>query len=75
MGTLERIKEVKDILPYFMKYKSIRSNYDKETDTLYMQFSKPNYVSNSEMTDDDIIIRYNEEGDIIGITILNASTR
>ena len=44
---------------YFMKHKNVWSDYDKETDTLYMQFTKPNYASNSELTEDDIIIRYN----------------
>ncbi|WP_436416783.1 DUF2283 domain-containing protein [Petrimonas sp.] len=58
-----------------MKHKNVWSDYDKETDTLYMQFTKPNYASNSELTEDDIIIRYNETGDIVGITILNASRR
>ena len=75
MGTLENLKEVKEVLPYFVKHKTVRSNYDKESDTLYMQFSKSNYASDSEMTEDDIIIRYNEVGDIIGITILNASKK
>lgn len=42
-----------------MKHKNVWSDYDKETDTLYMQFTKPNYASNSELTEDDIIIRYN----------------
>ena len=58
-----------------MKHKNVWSDYDKETDTLYMQFTKPNYASNSELTEGDIIIRYNETGDIVGITILNASRR
>ena len=58
-----------------MKHKNVWSDYDKETDTLYMRFTKPNYASNSELTEDDIIIRYNETGDIVGITILNASRR
>ena len=50
------------------------SSYDAEADTLYVNFRKPSHATDSEMTDDDIIIRY-EGGDIVGFTILHASTR
>ncbi len=50
------------------------TSYDKEADTLYINFKKPSHATDSEITDDDVIIRY--EGDeIIGITILRASKR
>ena len=50
------------------------SSYDAEADTLYINFKKPSEATDSELTDDDIIIRY--EGDeIIGLTILHASKR
>jgi len=50
------------------------SSYDAEADVLYVNFKKPSHPTDSELTDDDIIIRY--EGDaIIGLTILNASKR
>lgn len=35
---------------------------------------KPSHADDSELTDDDVIIRY-EKGEIIGITVLNASKR
>ncbi|MDD4193084.1 MAG: DUF2283 domain-containing protein [Mangrovibacterium sp.] len=66
------VKEIKSVLPYFMKYKNIWASYDKEADTLYMHFKKPNNADHSEMTEDEIIIRY-ENNEIIGLTILNAS--
>ena len=65
-------KEIKSVLPYFMKHKTVWTNYDKEADTLYMHFKKPNHADHSEMTEDDIIIRY-EKDEIIGLTVLNAS--
>jgi uncharacterized protein YuzE len=41
---------------------------------LYINFKKPSHATNSEPTDDDVIVRY--EGDeIIGLTILHASQR
>jgi uncharacterized protein YuzE len=49
-------------------------SYDEEADTLYVNFKKPAYATDSEITDDDIIIRY-EGDDIIGLTILHASAR
>ena len=50
------------------------SSYDAEADALYVNFKKPSRATDSEMTDDDIIIRY--EGDeVVGLTILHASRR
>lgn len=48
--------------------------YDAEADTLYVNFKKPSVASDSELTDDDVIVRYEGE-EIIGVTILNASQR
>ena len=50
------------------------SSYDQEADTLYSNFKKPSLATDSELTDDDVIIRY-ENDDIIGLTILHASQR
>ncbi len=50
------------------------SSYDAEADTLYVSFKQPSQATDSELTDDDVILRY--EGDeIIGFTILRASKR
>lgn len=50
------------------------SSYDPEADALYINFKKPAVATDSELTDDDVIIRY--EGDeVIGLTILHASQR
>src|SRR5439155_13556589 len=50
------------------------SSYDSEADVLYLHFKKPNHADNSEMTEDEIIVRY-ENKEVIGMTILNASQR
>jgi uncharacterized protein YuzE len=50
------------------------SSYDTEADTLYINFKKPSHSIDSDITDDDVIIRY-EDGQIIGPTILHASKR
>lgn len=50
------------------------SSYDEEADTLYINFKKPSRATDTEITDDDIIIRY-EGAEVIGITVLHASKR
>ena len=62
------------LLPYFIKHKNIWTDYDDEVDTLYIHFKKPNNATNTEMTDDDVLIRY-ENDEVIGLTILHASHR
>lgn len=49
-------------------------SYDEEADVVYVNFKKPSRATDSEMTDDDIIIRY-ENDDVIGLTILHANSR
>ena len=68
------IDEIQHVLPYFIKHGTVWSNYDAEADTLYLHFKKPNHADRTEMTEDEIIIRY-EENVIIGLTILNAGKR
>jgi len=41
-------------------------------DVLYVNFKKPSVATDSELTDDGVIIRY-QGNEIIGFTILNAS--
>ncbi|MBM3942515.1 MAG: DUF2283 domain-containing protein [SAR202 cluster bacterium] len=50
------------------------SSYDSEADVLYINFKKPSHATDSEHTDEDIIIRYDGD-EVIGITALHASRR
>jgi uncharacterized protein YuzE len=68
------LKEIATALPYFLKHETIWATYDREADVLYLHFKKPNHADDAEMTDDDIITRY-EGKEIVGMTILNASKR
>lgn len=54
--------------------KFLWSSYDAEADTLYVNFKKPSHATDSDITDDDVIVRY-ENGEIVGLTILHASKR
>lgn len=55
-------------------HRSLWSSYDEEADVLYINFKHPSRASDSELTDEDIIIRY-EDDEVIGLTILHASRR
>ena len=52
----------------------IWSSYDQEADVLYINFKKPAHATDSELTKDDIIVRY-EGREIVGLTVLHASKR
>ena len=49
-------------------------SYDAEADVLYINFKKPARATDSELTDDDVIVRYEGE-EVIGLTVLHASQR
>lgn len=70
------LKKVLTLVPELLDvpYSRVWSAYDKEADVLYINFKKPSHADDSELTDDDVIIRY-EKGEVIGFTILNASKR
>ena len=70
------VKNILTLVPELLKvpYSRVWTTYDKEADVLYINFKKPSHADDSELTNDDIIIRY-EKREIVGITILNASKR
>lgn len=39
----------------------IQPSYDEEADVLYLNFKKPNHADNSELLDNDVIVRYEGE--------------
>ncbi|MCI0439120.1 MAG: DUF2283 domain-containing protein [Chloroflexi bacterium] len=70
------IKEILSLTPQLLNipFKRIWYSYDEEADVLYLNFKKPSHADDSELTDDDVIIRYEGE-EVVGVTILNASKR
>lgn len=71
--------EVEQMLPLVpqlleLPHKQMWTSYDEEADVLYINFKKPSQADDSELTDDNIIIRY-EDDEIIGMTVLDASKR
>ena len=49
-------------------------DYDKEADVLYISLQRPQKATNTKMTDDGILLRYQGE-QLVGVTVLDASTR
>ena len=70
------VKEILCLTPQLLSipFRRIWYSYDEEADVLYLNFKKPSHADDSMLTDDDVIVRY-ENGEIIGITILHASKR
>ena len=70
------IEEYLRLLPSLKQteQRSLWMSYDAEADVLYVSFKKPSEATDSELTDDDVIIRYEGE-EVIGCTILHASQR
>ncbi len=49
-------------------------DYDEEADVLYLSFRKPQHASESDLRDDGVIVR-KSRGEVVGLTILDASKR
>jgi uncharacterized protein YuzE len=81
-GKKEAVMAIANIEEYLKLVPTLReapshllwSSYDPEADTLYINFKKPSHATDSELTDDDVIVRY-EDGEVVGLTILHASKR
>jgi len=63
---------VSDVVKLPLKHMWI--DYDSEADVLYLSFRKPQRATKTIETEDDILIRKDGKK-IVGLTILNASTR
>lgn len=49
-------------------------DYDSEADVLYISLQRPQKATDTKMTDDGILLRYRDD-QLVGITVLDASTR
>ena len=70
------VSEILKLTPQLlnMPYKRIWYSHDEGADVLYLNFKKPSHADDSELTEEDIILRF-EEGELVGVTILHASKR
>jgi uncharacterized protein YuzE len=65
-----------ELVPALLRtpHRELWSNYDADADVLYLNFKKPSSATDSELTDDDVIVRYRGD-EVIGLTVLHASKR
>lgn len=70
------LKRIVDLTPELLHMPSGRmwTSYDQEADVLYINFKKPSHAEDSELLENDVLVRY-EQGEVVGITVLNASRR
>lgn len=54
--------------------RQVWSEYDGEADVLYLSFRKPQQANDSIMEDDGNIYHYSD-GEMVGVTVLNASEK
>jgi uncharacterized protein YuzE len=73
MATLN-LHEIMDLAPRLLRLPTpnMWASFDADADVLYLNFKKPSHADDSELTDQDVLIRY-EKGEIVGVTILRAS--
>lgn len=73
---IESIEKITALVPHLLDiaHKKMWVDYDQEADVLYVNFKKPGHADDSELTDDDVIVRY-EKGQVVGMTFLHASKR
>lgn len=50
-------------------------HYDEEADVLYVKFANTKPIHKSDLTKDDFLIEYDSDKNIVGVTILEASSR
>lgn len=54
-----------------LNQKNIWLFYDEEADVLYLNFKRPSHADDSELLENDVIVRYEGE-EVVGMTIMNA---
>jgi uncharacterized protein YuzE len=74
MKTIERLKQLYDVTQDSPSGK-LFMDYDKEADVLYVTFTENAAIYMSDLTNDDILLEYDKDGNLIGVTILDVSQR
>ncbi len=70
------VQPVTRAIPWLVEFPAQRFwvDYDAEVDVLYISFQRPQQATDTEMADQGILWRYRGK-DLVGITVLDASTR
>jgi uncharacterized protein YuzE len=70
------VVEILETLPHLLRLpsKQVWFDFDEEADVLYVSFERPQGATDSELTEDGVLMRYRGER-LVGVTILNAKKR
>ena len=72
----QTVESVTLAVPLLLKFPERRFwvDYDAEADVLYISFRRPQQATDTEMTEEGMLLRY-KDNELVGITILDASSR
>ncbi len=70
------LREIFLATPHLLKFPHTKMwiDYDKKADVLYISFERPQKATDSEMTENGILLRYRKDN-LVGITVIDASKR
>ena len=71
------VHELAGLVRILRRFPNRRMNlrYDAEADVLYVKFADSPPIHQSSLTKDDFLIEYDAKGNVVGVTILDASSR
>jgi uncharacterized protein YuzE len=71
------LSELARLCPILRRFPIHRMNlrYDAGADVLYVKFADSAAIHQSELSEDDFLIEYDADRNIVGVTILDASSR
>ena len=74
---VQDLNELARLCPILRRFPIHRMNlrYDADADVLYVKFADSAPIYQSELSDDDLLIEYDADKNIVGVTILDASRR
>ena len=72
----ETLNAIFQATPHILRFPAAKMwmDYDKEADVLYISFKRPQRATDSEMLENGVLLRY-KDGEVVGLTILDASKR
>ncbi len=74
--TREQALSLAPATPFLIDFPASRYwvDYDRDADVLYIGFARPQQATDTDATDDGLLLRYRER-ELVGITVLDASKR
>ena len=76
LGSAQFVKEVFEAMPHLKRLPShhMQIDYDQEADVLYVSFERPQHATDSELREDNVLLRYRGKK-LVGITIIGTKAK